>query len=352
MDKIRIIAEQFSARKLQAEAQAWFKNFSARGITWLQGAHRKLQNVPKTNYDLGIKFASAGKLRDAQFRFQLALKISPDWAACWYQLGLCQMRQGNQDGAQESFAQVLRFDAAHADARYLLSVCNPRALAEGKRPTTMPVNMVQGFFESISARYNAQEAANHYQGAKVMVEALKPHLPTLSGLMVLDAGCGTGLASSLWRKVASQIIGVDITAAMCARAREAVTADKSPLLDQVIHADIRALRQYVPPHSQQVILCANVLQFVGDLDATFAEFSACLDESGVIGITLEPFSAQGYGVVATTGRFGHSAAYVAAMATKHGLQVVAQQNVQLYPKMPALCFVLRHAPVATQPLTS
>lgn len=331
-------------RKLQAEIETWTRETFSRSIDWLNVAQRKLQHLPETNYDLGLKFARAGKLRDAQFRFNLALKIRPDWAECWHQLGLCQMRQNAKEDAVESFKQALRFDAGHADARYLLAVCDARALPEGKRPTTMPTSMIQGFFDSVANNYAAIEAANNYQASRVVVDVLRPHLPTLSGLHVLDAGCGIGHASLLWRKVAATLTGIDLTESMCAQARDAATPENVTLFDKVHHGDIRAASQYVRAHSQHVILCVNTLQFVGDLDGCFKELAACLSENGVIALTVEPYNASGYAVVPATARFGHSANYIASMAAKHGLMVKTQSSVQLYPKLSCLCAVLTHAP--------
>lgn len=342
----RSLAEVFDPRKLEAEAKDWFnENVSAvRG--WFTTTQHKMQNIPETNFDLGVRFARQGDLRDAVFRFRLALKLKPDWTEAWYELGLVQMRQGENADAAESFKNVLRNNAAHADARYLLAVCDPKALAADKQPSFMPTHMIQGFFTDIAPQYAVQESQNNYQAAKVMVEALRPHLPALSGLSVTDAGCGIGHVAQLWRKVAASLTGVDITEAMVEYARVGQSPDNQRLFDQVLLGDIRALRQSIPVHSQDVILCANVLQFVGDLDAVFAEFAACLKAGGVAAITVEPYTGQHYGVVPETGRFGHSAGYVTAMAAKHGLDVALQQNAQLYPKMNCLLFVLRARPVA------
>lgn len=342
----RSLAEVFDPRKLQAEAQDWFQEKVSSLQGWLNIAQHKMHNLPETNYELGVRFAREGKLRDAVFRYRLVLKLRPDWADAWFELGLVQMRLQENAEAVISFKNALRYSPAHADARYLLAVCDPKALAADKQPTTMPLHMVQGFFTDIAPQYALQEAQNNYQAAKVVVEALRPHLPALSGLHVVDAGCGIGHCASLWRKVAALLVGIDVTEAMVHYAREGQSPDKAQLFDKVHVGDIRGLRQYVGVHSQDVILCVNVLQFVGDLDATFAEFAACLKAGGIAAITVEPYSGQHYGVVSATGRFGHTSQYIAATAAKHGLDVALQQNAQIYPKMTCLLMVLKARPIA------
>ncbi len=343
-DRLRMLAEQFSLSKMQEETARWWQDTKHRVVTFVGTAQHKLQHLPETNYNLGVKFARAGKLRDAKFRFQLALKIKPDWAQAHYQLGLCLMRLNQKDEARDAFYSAVRADASHHEARYLLSVCDPSALPENARPTTMPTQMVQGFFESVAANYNAQEVANGYQAPRLIVEALKPHLPSLSGLNVVDGGCGTGLASSLWRKVAGHLSGIDITDAMCTIAREARSADQSILFDKVHHGDVRAMRQFVAPASQHVILVVNVAQFIGDLSGLASECAACLVPGGLLAITTEPYNkAKHFGVVATTGRFGHGAEYVIETMRAQGLSLISQSPVKLYPNFSAHCFVFQHA---------
>jgi len=342
----RSLAEVFDPRKLRAETETWVNEKVAGVQSWLNSAQHKMNHMPETNFDLGVRFARAGELRDAVFRFRLALKLRPDWAEAWYELGLVQMRLNEKTEAAISFKNALRYQPAHADARYLLAVCDASALAPEKRPTTMPTHMVQGFFSDVAPQYAAIEAQHNYNAAKLLVEALRPHLPALSDLNVIDAGCGIGHAAMLWRKVAMNLVGIDITDAMVAQARATQNPDKTQLFDKVHAGDVRTLRQFISVHSADVILCANVLQFVGDLDGVFAEFAASLKAGGLAAITVEPYSAQHYGVVPETGRFGHSAAYVAATAAKYGLDVASQQKCELYPGMPCMLFVLKARPVS------
>jgi predicted TPR repeat methyltransferase len=332
-------------RKFISQMDQWIADQQARLVDWVKSARYKMQHLPEANYDLGIKFAKAGKVHDAVFRFKFVLKLRPNWSDAWYQLGLCHMRLQQADRAALAFKKAVHFEPAHQDALYLLAVVAPDALPAEKQPTTMPARMIQGFFTDVGLEYAALEQQNKYQGPEKIVEALRPHLPVLTGLNVLDAGCGIGHLAMRWRKVAAHLIGIDCTKAMVDQAKAAYTAEQATLFDQVIEGDIRGLSQHVTPESQDVILCGNVLQFVGALDGVFDEFTRCLKPGGLLAITIEPYKKPGdsYGIVATSARFGHSVSYVSQMANKHGLVIKSNQVAEIYPKIPCTLLVLQKA---------
>lgn len=332
-------------RKIIEQIADWLEQKQANVKAWLAQARYKLHHFPETNYDLGVRFAARGKLHDAIFRFQMALKARPGWADAYYQQGLCHMRLEKFDKAAQDFAAALQHAPTHQDARYLLAVVAPERVPADKMPTSMPAHMVQGFFQEIAPNYAAIEKESNYQAPVKMVEALRPLLPSLSELYVMDAGCGMGHLAMRWRKVASHLIGVDVTPGMVEQAKAAYTASGDTLFDEVFEGDIRALSQYAPAGSQDVVLCGNVLQFVGALEGFFHEAAQCLKPSGLLAITVEPYTpgvtGKGFGIVRSSARFGHHITYIQQVAADCGFAVVKQEKTNLYPEMPAHIIVLQ-----------
>lgn len=332
-------------RKLIDQMQEWVAEKQAAIMNWLSNAKYTMHHLPEANFTLGQRFAAEGKLHDAVFRFKFALKLRPDWDDAWYQLGLCYMRLNHYKDAASAFQKTLQITPAYEDARYLLAVVAPQSMPVTALPTTMPARMVQGFFTEIASQYVAMEQQNQYQAPVKMVEALRPYLSALSGLNVLDAGCGIGHLAMRWRKVAGRLVGVDFTRAMVDQAKLTVSAEDTPLFDAVFTGDIRALAQYVSKESQDVILCGNVLQFVGDLSHAFQEFSYCLKPGGLLAITVEPYvqdaTGLGFGIVASSARFGHNAHYIAGLAEQFGFTILKQERTEIYPKMPCGLVVLQ-----------
>lgn len=307
---------------------------------WLIQAREKARDLPKTNFELGCRFADIGKWYDAMFRFRVTLYLQPNYPQALYNLGCCYFHLGRTDKAVATFKQVLAKTPNHADVIFMLAAIDPTALTPAQRPQRMPRTMVTGFFTSIAGTYNAVEAQNQYRGGAVVAEQAKPLLPP-SGLTVVDLGCGTGLAAMPFRANASVMTGVEITPAMAAQAA-AATQNNTLLFDRVITADMTALDDQIAPETADLMLLVNVVQFVGGLDTVMASSARLLKPGGLLALTVEPFAAaDGFGVVAKTGRFGHGAVYVTRLAEQNGLRCLKQSNITLYPQTNAALFLLR-----------
>lgn len=61
-------------------------------------------------FNLGLCFMQLGKMKDAQFAFNEALRTRPDDANIHFQLGLVQLRMGKADRAQVEFSEAARLD--------------------------------------------------------------------------------------------------------------------------------------------------------------------------------------------------------------------------------------------------
>ena len=307
---------------------------------WALEAREKIRDLPKTNFDLGCMFADQGKWHDALFRFRMALYWRPDYPEARYNLGCCYFHLGKLPQAAATLKQVLRETPNHRDAIFMVAAIEPSALTPEQRPRRMPPEMVTKFFTSIAAEYNQAEAANQYHGGVAVAEAVKPLLPP-AGMVVVELGCGTGIAAIPYRAASAQMIGVDVVPAMVAQASVQAQGDKK-LYDRVVAADISALGDEVAAESADLVLLVNAAQFVGALDDVLKGVARLLKPGGLLALTLEPFSgADGFGLVAATGRFGHSAAYVIRLATPLGLTLAKQVPVSLYPETSAELLVLR-----------
>lgn len=304
----------------------------------------RFQNLPQTNFDLGCQFAAQGKWRDAAFRFRFALYLQPNFVQARYNLGCCLMRLGRYDAARDAFEQVLRLDATHGDARFMLSAVAPRALPEQQLPKTMPPAMVKDFFTAMAPQYDQLATRNDYQGPRLVAEASRPFLKTSEGLHFVELGCGTGLVAKPWRSLCREIIGVDSTHAMVTAAQTARAGD-NPAFDRVLEADINALEAGLfMPGASDVVVCIDTAQFLGDLAPAMQTAASALKAGGLFLVTIEPFAAErGFGVNPATGRFGHSVAYVTTLAERHGLRKKRDGVVPLYAQLNAHLFVFEKA---------
>lgn len=300
----------------------------------------KFDNLPETNFLLGCDFANRGQWFDASLRFRMVIKLQPTHVQAHFNLANCYLQMGKLPEATEQFRQTLRLDPTHRHAQFLLSGVAPNAMSPEQLPRTMPRDMVEGFFTQVAADYDRLAEANSYQGARVVAEACRPYLKNITGLHLVDLGCGTGLVAKPWRGLCREILGVDITPAMVAASQVARSGD-NPTFDRVITQDVNAIEPGTfMPGASDVVLCVDTAQFLGDLAPVMKTGSQALNNEGLFVLTIEPFNApQGFGVNPNSGRFGHHPDYVRKVAAAHGLEVKRDNLVALYAGLNNQLFV-------------
>lgn len=301
----------------------------------------RFEHLPETNFKLGCQFAEQGKWVDAMFRFRLAIYLKPNFAAAHYNLGCCYLQQHKYPQARSAFRTALKFKPNYPEAVFMLSGLEPNAVPPDALPKRMPAEMVSGFFTQIAADYDAICVQNDYQGPRIAAEALKPFLKHTQDLRLLDLGCGTGLAARPWRTLCKEVTGIDLTQAMVNTAHASRVGD-NPVFERVLHFDILALpADAIAAASQDVVLCIDTAQFLGDLAPMLQVAAKALAPGGVMALSIEPFNApHGFGVNPETGRFGHTPDYVKAAATAAGLEVKKDGRVALYPELAGYLFVI------------
>lgn len=311
-------------------------------LAWLTQAREKLRNLPKTNFDLGCDFAERGLWKDAAFRFRVALHLQPQFPQAYYNLGCSQVQLGQRKQAEQSFRMALKQQPTYQDALFMLSALNPEAVPADRRPQRMPSTLVKQFFGILAPQYDAMEANNRYNGARVAYDALRPLTGERKDLVVLDLGAGTGIASRPWRPVAKELVGVDFVTAMADAAKQVKVAETA-LFDRVIEEDIYDIAGTTAPvGTADVVLLISVAQFLGNLQPLLTGLAPKLKSGALLAVTIEPFSAPaGFGVNIATGRFGHHPDYVKQQASQAGLTLVQDTRVQLYPEFAAQLFVFK-----------
>ncbi len=305
---------------------------------WLKEAREKLRDLPKTNYDLGLKFADQGKWFDAAFRFRVTLKLKPNYPRAAYNLGCCYVRLGKLKEAKAALLEAQKLTPNNNDVIFMLATIDPKTLPVTQRPSIMPTNLVTGFFTSVANGYDVAEAESEYQAGAVMHDFAAP-TSRVANPVVLDLGCGSGIAARPWRAMAASVHGIDMTPAMLTLAEKATQGDKK-LYDTLLLADVAELASAPSDNMIDVMLMVNVAQFIGDLVPVMQGIAKSLKADGIAAITTEPYGVAGeFGLDVRTSRFGHSPEYVKQVAGAVGLTLLKEEPVELYRGIPAQGFV-------------
>jgi predicted TPR repeat methyltransferase len=305
---------------------------------WLTNARARLDNLPKTNFDLGVMFTDQGKWVDALFRFRVTRFFQADYPFLSLQMGRCYFLMGDHARAKPMLLEALRQHAGDQSALFMLAYVDPAAVPKGQMPERMPRDMVIGFFTGMAYGYDIEEANSKYQAGKIVYDMLKPLVKSPTPAL-LDLACGSGIVARPWRAAASTITGVDCTPAMLDSAMKAAHANK-PLYDALFEADVTQLPVSIAPASADLVLMVNAASYIGELGGVLRGAANAMKPDALLVVTFEPYgAASGFGLSQTNGRFTHSAAYVTQAAQTVGLSLVKEASVELYPTIPAVAMV-------------
>lgn len=270
---------------------------------------QRCRNLGETNYRMGLQFLNEGKPANAAFRFRMAGLLDKTHADAWFQLGLCQLGAGRKARAEASFRRALSVNPEHAESRYLLELTAPGALPQAGKPKTFPETIIIRHFTALAGNYDDMRAQEKYCGHILSIEALQRHKPKASETChVLDVGCGTGIAAPLLKPLCGRLTGIDLTPAMAEAARLRAQYDRVLTGDAVRHLSAQASPVY------DAAMLADVLGYIGALDALFAGAAKALHPGGLLVFTADIGEAADFGLSGRLERFTHSENYLRAQA--------------------------------------
>ena len=187
---------------------------------------------------------------------------------------------------------------------------NAAAALRGTSANTSQAAMTMEMFERFAPTYDATLEKLGNRGPDTIAHLLAAlNLPQKRQLAVLDAGCGTGLCGAFLHPYAKRLVGVDLSPAMLAKARARKQFHK------LERCDLGSIGTY-PAGPFDLLICADVLVYSGDLAQVFANFAAVLRPGGWLLFTVEGTD-QGWHL-APSGRHKHSLTYLEEALRKAG----------------------------------
>jgi predicted TPR repeat methyltransferase len=254
-------------------------------------------------------FAAAAEL------FEQTLERAPQWAAAWFELGETREKLGQLEASAEAFRMCLAADPVDvqgAAARLAL-------VGRADTPVALPPAYVARLFDDYAPRFDKHLTKNlGYHGPSLIADALSEAVPGRRFASAIDLGCGTGLMGEALRGRVDRLAGIDLSAAMIAKARE------RGLYDRLIVGDATTALKDEPPSALDLILGADALVYIGDLAPLFAAAAAALAANGLFAFSVELFEGDRFRLEPTM-RFAHSRAYVEATAHAAGFQPLVIQ---------------------------
>jgi predicted TPR repeat methyltransferase len=254
--------------------------------------------------------AKEGDWSAAAELFEQALELAPHWAAAWFALGEAREKLGDFEAAAQAFRETLVADPADAQG----AMARLALIGRGDAPRALPLAYVARLFDDYAPCFDKHLTDNlGYRAPALIAEALGAVASGRRFASALDLGCGTGLMGEALRRRVDRLAGVDLSAAMIAKARD------RGIYDRLVVGDAAPMLGREPPGSADLIVAADALVYIGDLTPLFAAVARGLTSHGLFAFSVETCEGDGFKLEPTM-RFAHSRSYVETKAREVGLQ--------------------------------
>ena len=300
--------------------------------------------------NLGNTLAGTQRYADALASFERALELKPDNPKALRNRGTVLRKLKRRNEAMASFDRALEIDPGCTDAMVgrgeLLQELHRNAeaiesfraaLAGGKdlealhyalaalgaepMPAAAPPEYVKALFDQYAQSFDSHlvETLN-YRAPTLIAESVQRVAPR-TGQDVVDLGCGTGLCGPLLRPLARTLTGVDLSDGMLAQARA------GGHYDELVCAELVA---WLAQQNERfdLAVAADVMIYLGDLDASIAALRRALRPGGVFVFSVESSPGTHFNLKPSR-RYGHSPPYLRTLADRHGLDVESITNTVL-----------------------
>ncbi len=298
-----------------------------------EGAERVLQRVVAVapefgdaRQNLASHYLRHGDMLKAVEQCVDGLVTAPRSRVLRRMLGMAYSMLDMHDKAVSLYQHWLADEPDNAIAQHHLAAAQAQALSAGQwqGPTTaVPERAadryVQQVFDQFARSFDERLSQLGYRAPGLVAQRLDALLPPPeAALVVLDAGCGTGLCAPCLRPHAQTLVGVDLSPGMLGQAQARGG------YDELVCAELVA---YLQAQHQRfdAIVSADTLCYFGALRGFAQAAHQALRPDGVLVFTVEALAgaaAESDYRLGGHGRYSHSAAYVQRVLAEAGLEAV------------------------------
>jgi predicted TPR repeat methyltransferase len=255
------------------------------------------------------------RIEEAMAAYDLVLMRDPQAHEALTEKGDLYRLQGDTAHARTCYERALALGADAQLLGYFLSALEGNVQSAPKAPLAYVRSLFDQYAEDFEQHLVQQLG---YQGHRLLVQQVLAHAAGRFS-HALDLGCGTGLCGSLLRSYADRLTGIDLSEAMVAKAAQTGHYDQLQACDAT-HFLQTSTALY------DLVVAADVFIYIGALEPVFAALRPRMALGGWVAFTLEePQPGQDLSLTADL-RYGHSQSYIAQLAIRHGLRVVASET--------------------------
>jgi predicted TPR repeat methyltransferase len=274
--------------------------------------------VADRRYNWALDCAAKGDFAGAADILLQTIELAPAFATAWFALGAIRDRLGDRLGAIAAFEKTRDADPEdYHGARLQLA-----RLGSGEATPAMSGAYVRRLFDQYAARYDtALTERLDYRGPALLLAAVEAVMaaagrPLRFGSM-LDLGCGTGLSGAAFRATCARLTGVDVSAAMVAK------AEAKGLYDRLVTADLVDFfeRENAGVTRYDLVIAADVFVYVNELSPIFAAVERVTAPDGLFAFTVETHAGSGAKLLPTL-RYAHAEPYLRTLLHSSAFSVL------------------------------
>jgi len=297
------------------------KRFDEASVAYEKALAINPEHVDAYN-NMGNLMAAQGRVVEAVNYFCKAITLMPTHKEARKLLGIAYYTLGETDKAADVYRQWLADEPDNPIPRHHLAACTSEAV-----PLRAADAYVERTFDAFASSFDARLGHLDYCAPQLLAEILRRECGAADKqLVILDAGCGTGLCGPLIADYAAWLVGVDLSAGMLEKARP------RQVYDQLVKAELTAYLQS-QTNAFDVILSADTLVYFGALEEVLAAARGTLRANGYLFFSVESIAALSTESevdyrINPHGRYSHGERYLRQALTGAGfLQIVIEPVV-------------------------
>lgn len=250
-----------------------------------------------------------------------ALDLVPGWAAGWFQLSEIAEKAGEKERAVQALRKTMELDKTD-----MFGATLKIARLEGKVPPLPPSAYIAQMFNDYADRFD-----------EVLVEKLNYTIPAKLAALIgrhvgtghkffdaVDLGCGTGLLGAEIVTNCYRLEGYDIADSMLAKAAAKKIYNHLGRADISLPPEQSGL--FGSPRRADLVSAADVMMYLGDLKAAFANVAALIKPDGIFAFSVEKAPDEAGFELRTSLRYAHSETHVATLLAANGMETLATEE--------------------------
>lgn len=268
-------------------------------------------NDTQSLFNLGFINMQQGNIDTAIQHYQCVVQINPDDFAAHNNLGVAFLAKQHIGFALKHFQEALRLQPQNKAIQYTVNT-----LVKDQRLLAAPPEYVKSLFDAYADHYEIHlRTALEYRVPELLYQAVKK-ISAKTDYIMLDLGCGTGLCGKIFKPIAKNILGVDLSERMLA------IASVKNVYDELVTDD---LIEFLAKQQSRfdLVVSGDVFVYVGDLADIFFQVSRILSPAGLFVFNTEISTLDDYSMN-QSGRFSHHKNYLDNLAKKN------QFSIKLY----------------------